>query len=334
MALTWIAKKIRAYGTLVMFRHTIFSLSFGLISLLLATDGRLFFGKFFLILAALLSARTGANSINRVIDAEIDAKNPRTANRQLPTGQMQKKEALAFSVVCFLLMGFFVFFINSLCLFLLPVAVFFLWLYSYTKRFTWTCHFFLGFTCALAPLGAWLAVTGSFGGLLPFLEKLWDGWLLAWQGYPVLGLRLAGSSVFIVQGIFLSKDPIFIPLFLGLANGCWVAGFDIIYGAQDVAFDRANGIHSLPARFGIKQALRISTGLHIFAVGCLLMVGLFSQRLGFVYFLGIAIVALLLFIEHAIVNPDGLKRAQIAAYSLNEIVGLVFLGFTLVAVYI
>jgi len=320
MAFKGIIQKIHDYGTLVMFKHTIFSLSFGLVSLLLATEGQLLFFKFFLILVALLSARTGANAINRVIDAPIDAKNPRTANRQLPAEEMSKAEALVFSLACFLVLGVAAYYINPLCLMLLPGALFMMWLYSYTKRFTWLCHMVLGLTCALAPLGAWLAVTGDFGGLDPVIRAVSQGAFS--ESFQLLGAALRG------------KDPIFIPLLLAAANACWVAGFDMIYGAQDVAFDREFGIHSIPARFGIKAALHFSSLLHVLAVFFLLLTGWWAPSLGSVYFIGIFIVGLLLIVEHLLVKPDQLEHVKVASYSINEVVGIVFLAFSLLAVYI
>ena len=110
-------KKINDYGILVMFSHTIFSLSFALISMLLAGKGNLNFTLIFWIIVAFLAARTGANAINRVIDAEIDKKNPRTATRQIPQGLMQKKEVIVFSVVCFAIMVFAAWKINFICFF-------------------------------------------------------------------------------------------------------------------------------------------------------------------------------------------------------------------------
>ena len=157
-----IIKKIEQYSTLVMFEHTIFSLSFGLVSMLLASQGHIEPRIIVLILIVLLSARTGANAINRAIDAEIDAKNPRTQSRQLPSKILKKKEVIIFSIACFLVMIAATFMINTLSVLLLPIAIFMMLTYSYTKRFTWACHLYLGITCAIAPMGAWIAVTGSF----------------------------------------------------------------------------------------------------------------------------------------------------------------------------
>ncbi len=163
-----IREKISAYGKLVMFSHTIFSLSFALISMVIAAKGLPDLSTLLWIVVCFMGARTGANAINRVIDAKIDAKNPRTANRQIPKGEMKAKEVLAFSGICFLVMLFGAYKLNWLCLVLSPVALFLLIMYSYCKRFTSLCHLVLGVTCACAPVGAWLAVTGQFA-FLPLL---------------------------------------------------------------------------------------------------------------------------------------------------------------------
>lgn len=275
-----IGKKINDYGVLVMFSHTIFSLSFALISMLLAGNGKLNFRVIFWILVAFMSARTGANALNRVIDAEIDAKNPRTATRQLPQGLMNKKEILIFVVICFAIMVFAAWQLNTICFILSPIALFLMTIYSYTKRFTWMCHLVLGITSAAAPVGAWLAVTGKIS---------------------------------------------LIPLAMGAANTLWVAGFDIIYGAQDYDFDTKNGIHSIPARFGVKNALHISSVFHVLAVIFLLMVGLLAPQLGIIYYGGLLINMVLFIIQHRLVKPDNLTNVKIASYSINQVISIVFL---------
>ena len=280
MELSKIKNKILDYGTLVMFSHTIFSLSFALISMLISGNNKLDFSTIFWILIAFLGARTGANALNRVIDAEIDAKNPRTATRQIPQGLMNKKEILIFVVICFAVMVFAAWKLNTICLILSPIALFLMIIYSYTKRFTWACHIVLGITSAAAPVGAWLAVTGKISLL---------------------------------------------PLVMGAANTLWVAGFDIIYGAQDYEFDTAHGIHSIPAKFGVKNALLISRGFHIIALICLFLVGLLTPVLGAIYYIGLAIIAVLFVIQHKLVSPNNLKNVKVASYSINQVISIVFL---------
>ena len=275
-------KKAHDYGVLVMFSHTIFSLSFALISMLLASKGLPSPYVIFWILVAFMGARTGANAINRVIDAEIDKKNPRTATRQLPQGLMKKKEVILFSSICFLVMIIGAYMLNPLCLLLSPIALFLLIIYSYTKRFTWACHLVLGITSAAAPVGAWLAVTGKIS------------WL---------------------------------PLFIGAANTLWVAGFDIIYGSQDYDFDTANGINSIPARFGVKNALHIAAFFHAITLVILIIVGLLSPQLGLIYFIGIGIISVLFILEHRMVSPTNLSNVKLASYSINQLISIVFLIF-------
>jgi len=161
MGLTKIIDKIQSYGKLVMFSHTIFSFSFALVSMVLAANGLPGASTVFWIVVCFLGARTGANAVNRVIDAKIDAKNPRTAGRQIPKGEMKKGEVVVFTAVCFLVMLYGAYRLNWVCFALSPVALFLLIIYSYCKRFTFLCHLILGVTCACAPVGAWLAVTGK-----------------------------------------------------------------------------------------------------------------------------------------------------------------------------
>jgi len=176
MILHKLIRKLIDYEKLVMFSHTIFSLSFALLSMLLAAKGIPQLRTLFWIMVCLLGARTGANAINRVIDAEIDARNPRTANRQIPKGEIKKKEVIFFTSLCFLLMLVGAYQLNFICFLLSPVALFLMIIYSYCKRFTYLCHLVLGITCACAPVGAWLAITGKLSFLPLFMgaaNTLW-----------------------------------------------------------------------------------------------------------------------------------------------------------------
>lgn len=290
--MAWIktlGKKLHGYGVLVMFQHTIFSFSFGLVSLLLASQGAFHWRKIALLLVGLLAARTGANAINRVIDAKIDKANPRTATRQIPQGKMGQKEALWFAIFCFVVTVVVAALLGPVTLALSPIALLFMVGYSYTKRFTALCHLVLGFTCAMAPAGAWIAITNSF----------------SWTA-----LFLAGANMF------------------------WVAGFDIIYGSQDVDFDRSYGIHSIPAAVGVKNGLLIARLFHAIAFVCLVIVGLVTPQFGFLYFGGLLIISILLIVEHAVVRPDHLAHAEIASYNVNEVVSLVFLVAGVLDVFI
>jgi 4-hydroxybenzoate polyprenyltransferase len=215
-----------------------------------------------------------------VIDARIDAKNPRTASRQLPRGLLKTSEVIVFTAVCFLVMVIAAAMLNPICAILSPVALFLMIIYSYTKRFTWMCHLVLGVTSAAAPVGAWLAVTGKIS------------WL---------------------------------PLFMGAANTLWVAGFDIIYGSQDYDFDKKNGIHSIPVKFGVKNALHIAAFFHAVTLAILAFVGVLSSQLGIIYYVGLAVITVLFVIEHRMVSPDNLTNVKVASYSINQLISIVFL---------
>ncbi|MCL6458441.1 MAG: putative 4-hydroxybenzoate polyprenyltransferase [Gorillibacterium sp.] len=282
-------RKLHDYGVLVMFQHTIFSFSFAAVSMLLAAGGIPPWHTLLVIVIALLAARTGANAINRVIDAEIDKKNPRTAHRQIPKGELGKREVILLSVLCFVITLVAAFSLNPLCALLAPVAVFFMVIYSYTKRFTPFCHLILGFTCSIAPVGAWLAITGHF----------------AWT-----------------------------PIFMAGANMFWVAGFDIIYGAQDVKFDRANGLHSILTEFGLYFGLVISRLFHAIALFCLVVVGLLNSEFGWIYYSGVVVILALLILEHVVVSPKNLKHATFASYNVNELVSIVLLACGITDIFI
>lgn len=286
MGLDRIKKKVTDYGTLVMFSHTIFSLSFALISMLIAGNGFPSFYMVFWIMVCFLAARTGANAINRVIDAEIDAKNPRTSTRQIPQGLISKNEVIAFSFICFLIMILGAWMLNPLCFILSPIALFLMVIYSYTKRFTWACHLILGITSAAAPVGAWIAVTGKLS---------------------------------------------LIPLLMGAANTLWVAGFDIIYGAQDYDFDTKNGINSIPAKFGVKNALRIAIAFHVLTLIILFLIGIITPQLGIIYYIGLFIISILFVIEHKIVSPENLTNVKLSSYNINQVISIVFLIFGLIS---
>lgn len=279
------AGRLKLYGELVMFSHTLFSLPFALAAMLMAGGGFPGYWTAFWILMAFTGARNGANALNRLIDRHIDARNPRTAGRHLPAGTLHRREALGIAVFCFALLVLSAFMLNPLCVKLLPLAVIILIAYSYTKRFTWLCHFVLGAACAGASLGAWVAVTGK----------------LEWQ-----------------------------PLVLTAANALWVTGFDIIYATSDIEFDRAERLHSLPARFGKTVALWGAAGLHGITVLLLAAAGYLAGR-GAFYFTGVGLAALLLAAEHLLVVKG---RILLASYRMNQILGTVFFLFTCLDIFV
>jgi 4-hydroxybenzoate polyprenyltransferase len=235
------------------------------------------------ITLAMVGARTAAMSFNRAIDARIDAANPRTAMRPIPAGRLSVRATLIMAVAGLALLVVSAALLNPLCLVLAPIAVLALALYSYTKRFTWMCHFVLGLTDAIAPAGGWLGISPTF----------------------TLPMALLAGAVAV-----------------------WITGFDIIYACQDVEFDRTHGLHSIPARFGIPAALRISTGLHVLMITLLIGLG-WSLSLGWIYYLGVVAAAGLLIVEHRIITPDDMSRINVAFFNVNSYIAGVLFIFTL-----
>jgi 4-hydroxybenzoate polyprenyltransferase len=161
---------------MIKFPHTIFALPFAFTGALLAAGGMPTSRQMFWIMMAMVGARTAAMGLNRLIDAEIDARNPRTAGRAIPAGLIGKGTVAGFVFLSVLLLLGAAAELNPLCLYLSPVALFFLALYSYCKRFTALAHLVLGLCLAAAPLGAWIAITGSIAAtplLLAFAVLFW-----------------------------------------------------------------------------------------------------------------------------------------------------------------
>jgi 4-hydroxybenzoate polyprenyltransferase len=166
---------VKNYLSLVKFSHTIFALPFALIGFFIAvpTDGRtmqaildgVLLEKLVLVIICMVTARSAAMAFNRYLDRHFDAKNPRTAIREIPAGILSAESALRFTILNGLAFVVATYFINRICFFLSPVAIFVVLFYSFTKRFTPLCHLILGIGLSLAPIGAYLAVTGVFAWL-------------------------------------------------------------------------------------------------------------------------------------------------------------------------
>ncbi|MCL5290060.1 MAG: UbiA-like polyprenyltransferase [Bacillota bacterium] len=277
------ASKFRVFLEMIKFEHTVFALPFAYIGALLTEQQIPTLHNLLWITLAMVGARTAAMSFNRLVDRHIDAKNPRTAARVLPKGLLGVAEVWVYVFLSFGLLAVSAYNLSPLALKLFPVAVFALSFYSFTKRFTWTCHFWCGAALGLAPLGAWVAITGSF--------------------HPA-------------------------PLLLGLGVMLWVAGFDILYACDDYDFDRREGIYSIPARFGIKNALRISAAVHVLAPLCFIGVGILLN-LGLFYYAGVVIASGLLACQHILVTPEDLSRAGLAFFNLNGTLSVTMFAFTL-----
>jgi 4-hydroxybenzoate polyprenyltransferase len=157
-----VAGKIILYLRMIKFPHSIFALPFAFTGAVIAAEGIPSIREIVWITIAMVGARSGAMGLNRVIDRKIDRENPRTKNRELPKGEIRLSEAILFTGVSIAIFIFAAYMLNPLCLKLSPIALAVLFIYSYTKRFTWTTHFVLGLALSAAPLGAWIAVRGTF----------------------------------------------------------------------------------------------------------------------------------------------------------------------------
>lgn len=266
----------------IRWEHTVFALPFAYLGSVLAAGGLPGLPTLGWVTLAMVGARTAAMSFNRAIDARLDAANPRTSMRPIPAGELSRRSVVVVALLGLTLLVVASAQLNALCLALSPLAVAALVGYSYTKRFTWLCHFALGFTDGIAPAGGWLAVSPAFA--LPML-------------------------------------------LLVCAVAVWIAGFDIIYACQDVAFDRQAGLHSIPARFGVPTGLRVSTALHVLMVVLLVALGL-NLGLGWLYYLGVAATAGLLVYEHRLITPQDMSRINIAFFNVNSYIAGVLLVFT------
>jgi len=249
----------------------------------LALDWRRLAEQLALIVAAMIFARTVAMLANRLLDRGIDARNPRTAGRALPSRRLSPGAALAAMLLCaacFVLVcaAFGALFHNWWPLVLaLPVLA---WIsaYGWLKRFTALCHLYLGSSLAISPIAAAIAI---------------DPRALAHQ-----------PALWLLSGMVL----------------CWVAGFDIIYALQDVEVDRAQNLFSIPARLGVNRAMWISRLLHALALTCLVASALIDARFGITFLSGCAIVAALLAYEHLTVSRWGTTRIALAFFTLNGVI--------------
>ncbi len=276
-------RRIGALARLVKIEHSIFALPFSFIGFFLAARGWPGFVPFALLVVAMVGVRSFAMGVNRLADLRFDRVNPRTQNRELVTGEVGVGEAAAFCCLCAAVFVPACAGLNSLCLKLAPVALVWAGFYSFSKRFTWLCHFFLGSVLGMAPVGGWLAVSPEF--TLP-------------------------------------------AVLFGLGVTFWTAGFDILYACQDKDFDRERGLCSIPARFGLRAALGMSSLSHVVAVVFFALAG-WAAGLGWIYFLFFGAAAVVLLWEHLILSEDDMSRVDTAFFTMN---GLAAVGLGLGAV--
>ena len=264
--------------------HSVFALPFAVATAFLASGGWPDRAGIIWVIVAMVSARTLGMAANRLIDAEIDARNPRTAGRGLPSGRLRPWHVLAWMAASVALFGVSVSQLDELAWYLSPIVLFALIGYPYAKRFTWLAHFALGVVYLIVPPAVWIALTGDLD---------------------------AGAVLLGVGGMF------------------WVSGFDVIYATADIDVDREQGIHSIPARFGIAGALYSARAFHAVTIAALIAAGLVLE-VSFVYYLGVAAAAGLLAYEHSLVSPRDLSRLGAAFFTMNGLIAIVFGTFVVV----
>lgn len=281
---------MKKYFSLVLFAHSIFAMPFAFIGFFLAlstTSHSFEWQKLIYMVLCMIFARNAAMAFNRYLDRHIDARNPRTLTRDIPAGRITAKSALSFTVINCILFITTTWFINDICFYLSPVALSIILVYSYMKRISALCHLVLGLGLALAPIGAYLVVTGEFA------------WLPLMYSFTVL---------------------------------TWVSGFDIIYALQDDDFDKSQNLHSIPVALGRKNALILSSFLHVLSV-VFVIIPIFLSTFSYFYIAGVFVFTSMLIYQHSLVKPQDLSRVNRAFGTANGIASLVFAIFFLLDVY-
>ena len=268
---------LRIFFRDIKFEHSIFALPFAYLGLFLAERGWPRLSLLFWVSVAMVSFRTFAMTVNRLIDREIDARNPRTKMRALPQERLSSQFVGGIAVLSVVIFLGTAWLLGRLCLLLSPIPILLAVIYPTLKRFTWLSHGVLGIILGISPYGSWLASRGEF----------------SW----VPGLLLIGVA-------------------------CWVSGFDIFYSLQDVQFDRASGIRSIPVGFGEKGAVTIAGFLHLLAILSWSGVGLLTG-LHWIYGLGLATVGIFLLREHWLVRQFGSAKINQAFFTMNAAISVV-----------
>jgi len=266
---------------MIKFEHTLLALPFAFLGAVLAAEGLPTWWQLLWITVAMVGARSAAMTFNRIADRDIDAANPRTAAREIPSGKLSISFAWTFlyaSIGLFLLASYL---LNWLTFALSPVALIFILGYSYAKRYTAFAHIFLGVALSIAPSAAWIAVRGSL------------------------------------------VDEV--PLLLSLLVLMWTAGFDVLYACQDYEFDRRTGLRSMPAKYGIKNSLRIARLFHFQAFIVLIVLYFATDLESWLALVGVVAVGGLLIYQHSLIKSDDLSRMNAAFFTTNAFVSVILL---------
>jgi 4-hydroxybenzoate polyprenyltransferase len=287
-------QKFRALAGDIKLHHSVFALPWALLATVLAghRTGGLKAGQMLLILICMVCGRTVAMVANRLLDAEFDAANPRTARRAVPSGRLSGRYmaiTLVINAAVFIAgaAGFDIFYHNRWPVLLAVPVLLFLVGYSLMKRYTRLCHYYLGAALALAPVCAWLAITGTI------------------------------------------NRP---PLLMAGAVLLWTAGFDILYACQDYGFDVSHRLFSVPAKIGIGPALWVARGTHACCAGMLILLAYITPEFGVCFGSGVALAIMLLIVEHVLVRPTDLSKLGVAFFTVNGVISLLLGGLGIVDV--
>ena len=281
------ASRIARWASFVKLPHTVFALPFALIGVTFGSRvAAVDLPTLLWVVVAFTCARWVAMAVNRIVDREYDARNPRTAQREIPRGAIAVRDAWVTVVLAAIAFVLAARQLNPLCFALSPLALAWVCFYSFTKRFTRLAHLVLGLGLAIAPVGGYLAVTGA--------------WSAPWW-------MLAALTVAVMT---------------------WSGGFDVLYALPDVAFDRAHGLHSIPAAVGVPRAIAIARALHVVTVVAL-VVAFRAVGVGPLAWVGVAVAAGILAYEHSLVRGEDLSRLDAAFFTMNGVISVTLFGFVL-----
>ena len=274
-------RRLQIFLDTIKFEHSIFALPFAVAAAFMVADGWPNWVQFGWVIVAMVTLRTFAMAANRIVDAEIDRRNPRTADRALATGIIGKPEVIGYMAVSAVVFVVAAWQLDPLALLLSPIPIVVAFTYPYLKRFTWMAHFGIGAVYVIIPPAVAIAMTGTM------------------------------PTEFV---------------FLGIAALFWVSGFDVLYAIADIEFDRASGLHSIPARFGIRRSLLIAKALHLVTL-VFLVISVLTGGGGLLAAFGIVVVGALFAYEHSLVKEDDLSKLNMAFFTMNGIIAVVFAVF-------
>jgi len=283
---------VKKFKKLMMVEQTLIALPFAYLGILFAGGGT--FMIWVWVTLALAAGRMAGMSFNRVIDAELDARNPRTRDRAIPAGELSSREVWIFSGIACAVLVFSSYMLNRLCFQLSVIVIVLLFTYSYFKRISAASHFFLGIIEAAAPIGGYIAVTGV---------------------------------------LYTSSRVDLVPFILGAAVMMWIAGLDIVYSLLDIDFDRREGLQSIPAKYGRERAILVFLVLYVGAAVALAWAGIIAKRQQ-AYWIALAAVAVIFIYQQRLARRDDHEAAVKELFQINAFVSPVLFVGTFIDVFV